>query len=276
MFGRLTIVTLATLIVMSCAPFRDSPFSDTLLRDDRNLNSVNMQKLGDIEADGVIRIAVMADSHGNYNDLDKAIADVNRTAGVDFVVHLGDLSNSSYNYEYDQFLAQYAGLSAPRFMVIGNHDALGAGPSLFRKAFGPSNYQFESAHVRFVFWNSVGLENPEDFDLSWLVEAVSSSSKPVLVFTHVPLDDPERFHGATLDQLMAVREDPKVLAVLNGHNHVYQLRTSTTGTQLLTNPRVENGDWVLFEIKTDGFHIKDNKATGATWVGFKTSSSFSL
>ncbi|MGE0526844.1 MAG: metallophosphoesterase [Bdellovibrionales bacterium] len=266
---RLILSLFAATALMSCAPFRDSPFSDTLMRDDRNLNVVNMARIANIEEDGAIRIAILSDSHGNYEDLDLAIAQINATSRIDFAVHLGDLTNSSYNYEYDQFLAGYARLRPPRLTLIGNHDALGAGPSLFAKAFGPANYCFESQHVRFIFWHSVGMEDPDGFSVQWLANAVENSTKAVVIFSHVPLDDDERFHGAIRDQLIAVRDNEKVQAVLNGHNHEFALSASTHGTHLMTSPRVEFGEWVLFEIKVDGLHIQPSAAKDAIWVSFK-------
>lgn len=226
-----------------------------------------MTYIKDVESDQVIRIAVLGDSHGNYDDLEEAIRAINATAVVDFAVHVGDFTNSSYNFEYDQFLASYAKLRVPRFMVIGNHDAIGAGPSLFRKAFGPSNYYFESEHVRFVFWNSVGLENPEEFDVDWLVDVVTNSAKPVILFSHIPLYDQERFHGKTAETLFYILGHPKLQAAVNGHNHVYKL--ATDGTRLLQTPRTEGGKWVLLEIKPDGFHISESQNETSTWVGFK-------
>ncbi len=265
------ILTVATLgLMISCVPFRDSPFSDTLLRGDRNLNFLYMQSVGDVEEDEIIRIAVIADSHGNYTDLDKVIGEVNATPGLDFVVHLGDFTNSSYNYEYDQFLAQYAEINRPHFMVLGNHDALGAGPSLFKKAFGPSNYFFESEHFRFIFWNSTNWESGDAFDPEWLKRTVADSQKAVLIFTHIPLEDEERFEGPLREGLLSARDNPHVAAVFNGHNHVYWLREGIT--PLVQVPRSEDGKWLLFEIKPDGLYLKPKpSATGETWLGFKPS-----
>lgn len=122
-FFQLALGGLLFVMASSCVPFRDSPFSDTLLRDESDLNSVNMNKVGGLEEDQVLRIAVMGDSHGNYKDLDRTIAAINEVHDVDFTVHLGDLTNSSYNFEYDQFLSSYAKLHTTKFMVIGNPPA---------------------------------------------------------------------------------------------------------------------------------------------------------
>lgn len=269
LFGAGTILYVIFLLI-GCVPLRDSPFSDSLMRDERDLNTKSMARLNEIESDGVVRIAVFSDTHENYRGLDEIVHEINATSGIDFIANLGDSTNSSYNMEYDQFLAANAGFNRPTLTVIGNHDALGAGPSLFRKAFGPANFAFESEHVRFVFWHSANIEDPEGFDPTWLIAQVETSNKPVIVFTHIPLDDPERFTGALGERLEVLLSSPKLFAVLNGHNHSYQFNKQS-GTLLLQSPRVEHAQWLLFEIKVDGFHITRKDTGGAQWAAFKPS-----
>lgn len=84
-------------------------------------------------------------------DLDQAIFRINQTTALDFVVNLGDMTNSAYNFEYNQFLDSIHPLRYPLLSVLGNHDSIGAGPSLFRKIFGDSNFWFESTSRRYSF-----------------------------------------------------------------------------------------------------------------------------
>lgn len=259
----------AALALTGCLALRDSPYSDSLERPERDLNTSNLQKIGSIEEDGVVRIAVFTDAHQNYGDLDRVIGEVNATAGVDFSVNLGDITNSSYNAEYDRYLESATHLDRPFLTLIGNHDSIGAGPALFRKAFGPSNYTFESEHVRFVFWNSISWENEADFDPDWLIDTVAASTKPAVIFTHIPLDDQERFDDALRARFAEMAASNRVIAVLNGHNHVYQY-VNTAGTVFLQAPRVEETKWLLFEVRTDGMHIKDNQKGEVQWAAFKS------
>lgn len=243
------------LVTSSCAPFVDSPFSDQLLRPDRNLNQSSIAGLNDIESDGVIRMAVFADPHQNYKDLDEVMYDMNQTPEVDFVAGLGDFTNSGYNLEYDQFLTALDFIKKPKIMAIGNHDAIGAGLDLFHKAFGPSNFFFESNGRRFIFFNGNNWENPDDFSPDWLKSTVASSTKPILIFSHVSLLDEERFKGNVATALASVVNDPKVQLVLNGHNHVYQLTTSGS-TILLQVGRTQGHHWVILEIQGTNICIK--------------------
>lgn len=247
--------TLALVFIISCAPFQDSPFSDQLLRPERNLNLVNQDRLGDMDADGVLRIAVFADSHQNYEDLDRVINAINLQLDVDFVANLGDFTNTAYNIEYNQFLDSYVRIWSPAFTVIGNHDAIGAGPSLFKKAFGPGNFWFESNDKRFIFFHSANWEDPDDFHPEWLKEAVDSSAKKVIIFAHVSLRDPERFLGQVAQLFDSVIKDSKVQLALNGHNHVFRLGMDN-GTVMLQSPRVSGVRWLLLEIQGNNLTIK--------------------
>lgn len=241
-------------VIPSCAPFRDSPYSDNLLRQERNLNSLALRKLGSIEADGKIRFAVITDSHQNYKSLDDVIYKINQTPDLDFVVHLGDFTNSSYNFEYDQFLDSYITLKAPAFAVTGNHDAIGAGVSLFRKVFGLSNFFFESPSKRFIFFNTANLENPKGFNPGWLRSVVNNSSKPVIIFSHIELRDSERYFKQDAQYFDEVIKDARTQLIFNGHNHVYRLSIDSD-TVLLQAPRVETG-WMLIEIQGNQLQMK--------------------
>jgi predicted phosphodiesterase len=269
---RLTLTLSFLFSWTRCAEFRDSPFSDTLQRGERNLNAVNLNRMSgvDVEADGVIRIAVIADSHGNYDDLEHVIKEINAQPAVDFVVNLGDFTNSGYNFEYDQFLNSLSKLGYPNFTVMGNHDVIGAGDYLFAKAFGSSNFYFESNNYRFLFWNSINLEIPDAFNPEWMSATVRQSAKPVVLFTHVSLDDEERFRGFELRTLKASITDRKLYAVLHGHKHNYHAGLQA-GTLILKVPRVEGGRWIMFEIHPKGFHFTRMESGEDNWVTFKPS-----
>jgi predicted phosphodiesterase len=255
LFLSLLAATGVMAVYTACAPFMDSPFSDQVLTTERNMNARAFDRLGDIESDGKIRIAMISDIHQNYVDFDQVLYDINQTTHIDFVANLGDFSNSGYNLEYDQFVDSYHTFRAPAFTVIGNHDSLGSGPQIFEKVLGPVNFYFESATYRFVFFNSANLENPEQFAPTWLKSTVDASTKPVLIFTHCSLQDPERFTGATATLLNSVLQDGKVKLVLNGHNHVYSLGADPSGTVLLQIARVQGNNWVLLEITGSSLSI---------------------
>lgn len=265
----IALLPLILIALPGCLNFIDSPFSDTLQHGERDLNDININRLGDMDADGKLRIAVFADSHENYKSLDRVIGEINNTPDVDFVANLGDVTNMAYNMEYDRFLDSYLNIRWPVFTVIGNHDSIGQGPSLFRKAFGPSNFYFESNDYRFIFWNSINIEHEKDFDPAWLVQTVQSSTKPVFIFSHVPFDDQERFHGTLRNELVSLVTGSHVAVSLNGHNHVYDFRTDS-GTVIVQCARTEGDRWLLLDITSGGMEITRMRTGEQQWAAFKT------
>lgn len=238
------------LFITTCAPFKDSPFSEKVLTDARDLNSLALSELGDVEGDGEFKIALFADSHSNHRDLDKVIYQINQAANVDFVVNLGDFTDSGYNFEYDRFVDSLEVLLRPNFTVIGNHDAVGAGPIIFKKIFGPSNFWFETATARFIFFHSANLEDPEHFVSQWLLDAVAGSAKNVFIFSHISLFDPERFPQG-FDEIL---QNPLLKMLVYGHKHVYEQLT-VSGTVLLQVPRVQRQQWLIARITGNNLEI---------------------
>ncbi len=251
---KLSLYLTLYILLSSCAPFVDSPFSDALLRPERNLNSMNVGRIGGVVDDGKIRLAIFADPHQNYKAIDKVTFGINENEPFDFTAGLGDYTNSAYNLEYDSFIEAISRLHGLSVMAIGNHDTIGAGPELFKKAFGSLNMYFDRGDYRFIFFNSNNLESPENFDSNWLKEAATDSSAPnnVLIFTHTPLRDPERFHDQDAANMDAVMTNSKVKVVFNGHNHVYMLGTDN-GTITLQCGRSDGeygAHWLIVTIDT--------------------------
>lgn len=239
---KLGALFLSTLLT-GCFSFRDSPFSDQLFSPERNLNVVNQQALS-INRKSRLRVAVIADSHQNYRDLDSTIHTINREPDIDFAVILGDFTNSGYNIEYDRYLESHRIFRLPVFVILGNHDAIGAGISLFKKVFGPYNFSIENEYYKFIFFNSNNLESPENFSPEWLIQEVRSTEKEVYIFTHISLTDGDRFSSRDFAEVL---DASRVQMVISGHNHIFRIDEELSVLQLHV-PRVEGNNYLIFEI----------------------------
>ena len=266
---RLVITCLLIFIAIRCAPLRDSPYSSSLRRDERNLNLRNTEALSDIDADNQLVIAVFADSHQNYQDLRNTITHINRTVNIDFVANLGDFTNQGSNMEYDHFAKYYEELRKPKFTAIGNHDAIGAGFFLFDKMFGPSDYYFESTSHRFIFFNSNNWETPLKFNSLWLRDTVSASTKPVIIFSHISLTDSERFNNADGELFKEILLNSKVRLAVHGHLHNYSTYT-VSNTQIIQAPRIEGFGWMLLEIQGNDLFVSLPKTGQREWFTLKS------
>lgn len=247
----LSVFILIFIFFNSCFPLNDSPFSDQLRRPERNINLTALSDLNIIEQDALINIAIFSDSHQNYEELAHLTRALNKETQLDFVAGLGDFTNSAYNFEYDIFLDHISSLRHPTLNVIGNHDSIGAGPELYKKAFGPVNFYFDSKNFRFIFFNSNNLENPDDFHPQWLKDRVNETTKNVLIFTHIDLRDKERFKGQDVLVFSSIIESPNVKAVFNGHGHTY-IANLDRGTIMIQCSRVKSPEgthWLKVSIQ---------------------------
>lgn len=239
-----------TCYLISCSPFIESPYSDEMLRPERNLNIKNLNKLTSMEADGLIKFSVFTDSHHNYRELDKVVYAHLGIDDLDFSVCLGDMTNTAYNFEYDEFLDAVKSLRVPGIFAMGNHDAVGAGVELYRKIFGAANFFFESPSFRFIVFNSNNWEDPSGFDPQWLRQTVVNSSKDVILFTHIPLNDSERYKEEVAQTFNDVMNHSRVKAVFNGHKHTYifEERGGTVFTQAGRVQGSQGPHWLTVEV----------------------------
>ena len=260
---------LLVFLFISCAPYASSPFSDSIQSDERNLNGDNLKKIKneDIEEDGKIRIAVFSDTHQNYVYLNEAINDINRTTNIDFVVSLGDVTNSGYHFEYDIFTQHIQSISKPFLNLLGNHDALGAGVKIYNKIFGNFNFYIETETQRFIFFHNNDLEDPKGFDPNWLKDRVEETPKKIVIFSHVHFEDSDRFRGDTRKMFDDIIQDQRVQVLFSGHNHVYKLSLHGE-THLIQIPRIQGGHWILLEFEGNRLKVKRNDS-GSKWLDLK-------
>ena len=130
------VLIILTLSFSACQMRVDSPFSTEVKTDLRAHNSAVLSRLNTMTALNThIRVGIITDSHQDYDDLEPTIQKLN-AMDVDFVIHMGDFTNFGTNAEYDAFASIIQKLRHPYFIIIGNHDSIGAGHALYRKIFG--------------------------------------------------------------------------------------------------------------------------------------------
>ena len=152
----------------------------------------------------------ISDSHIGFNKaanqdvagtLRLAINKINaiHTATPDFMLHTGDITQSSKASEFDtaQQIIKETKVSET-FYVPGEHDTALDDGVLYRQRFGKGTvgngwYSFNHKGVHFIGLNNVlqidamGKLGPEQ--LSWLKQDLSSlsASTPIIIFAHIPL-----------------------------------------------------------------------------------------
>jgi 3',5'-cyclic AMP phosphodiesterase CpdA len=244
------------------------------------------------------RIALITDTHTNRatagNEatfkahFDTAIVDINK-AQVDCVVATGDLTNNGTDDQFTDFKQQATGLTAPIYVVPGNHDV---GATLtpgqkdgvsdervarFEAKFGPSFWVVKKAGVRIIGLNSSllgsGLQREKD-QWTFLEDQLSKPSKePTLVIEHYPpftktVDEPGGVYW-NIDteprmRLLNLLAKGGVKALLSGHLHK-PLANTWNGISLITSIPIAWGigggiGWTLITVNADGTVLAEQKA----------------
>ncbi len=200
-----------------CGDIKGSMYDDNTRSTMRNNNSKNMAALKDRDDGTELIFAMVSDSHQNLTDLSYVVKDINK-ARPNFVIHLGDFTDTAYALEFDLFIDTIKDLNMPFFMTIGNHDSLGYGMKLFERHFGSDNYAFVYKGLKFIVTNNV-MENKGGPAYEWIENEIAVSSVPVFLFQHIPPMNNEVFNPERLERNMKILRDPKVKAVFHGHDH---------------------------------------------------------
>lgn len=251
-FGRMiTIWVLAAFFFLLSGCGVDTPFGSETKTSLRNHNEDTLRELSakGTGKTGTIRIGLLADSHQNYKGLEEAIERLNRE-NLDFVIHLGDFTNIGLNVEFDAFLRTMWKLRHPYVVLIGNHDAIGAGIPMYRKIFGDFNSSFSYAGRKFVLYNSNSLEfeDVDGYDPDWAARELHSSTEPTYLFQHVNYDNKTHFTDDDIAAFEAVMtSSPDLRFVLNGHLHAGTHR-NLGSIRLATIPRSEGGQYAILEL----------------------------
>ena len=189
----------------------------------------------------------ISDSHMGFNKganpdvtgtLKKAIDKINRVpAGMkqpDFMIHTGDITQSSKASEFDTAVQVIKGAKTGEvFYVPGEHDFSLDDGELYKQRFGKGTlgngwYSYNHKGVHFVGLNNVvqvdAMGNLGADQLAWLKSDLAglSSSTPVVVFAHIPLWMVyEKWGWGTQDgaQALALLKRFGSVTVLNGHIH---------------------------------------------------------
>ncbi len=155
-------------------------------------------------------------------------------AAPDFLIHTGDITQSSKASEFDTAVQVIKGAKTGEvFYVPGEHDFSFDDGALYKQQFGKGTsgngwYSYNHKGVHFIGLNNVvqvdAMGNLGAEQLAWLKADLAglSSSTPIVVFAHIPLWMVyEKWGWGTSDgaQALALLKRFGSVTVLNGHIH---------------------------------------------------------
>lgn len=204
-------------------------------------------------------VAVLADSHDDYDALKSAVAHINADSSIAFVLMAGDFTQYGLLLEYQWFGNAMSALKVPYLAIIGNHDALANGAGIFRRLHGDLNFAFTFGGVRFVCANT----NRFDFDFAlpdwaWLEGELADAADSLRIFTvsHVaPFGD--QFDAASAAKWSALMVRYGVELSIHGHQHNWRLEeTYGDGIPYLVADNVGDRNYAKVIVTPAGFSVE--------------------
>tara|TARA_R110001592_G_scaffold237306_4_gene496177 strand:+ start:23831 stop:24637 length:807 start_codon:yes stop_codon:yes gene_type:complete len=223
---KISIIGFAILLLVSCNKFEYSNYQVNLDSKYENTNAKNIQKLP-LEYKDTITIAVIGDSQRFYESTSEIIKKINKTPGIDFVAHTGDLVDFGMQKEYEWMHDELSTLKAPIIAVVGNHDLIGNGGDVYQHMYGDFNFSFTLSGNKFIFINTNSREfnfNKNVPDIEWLDKELSDTAhyNNAIIICHVSHNNEDFNEELREEFVQSVKKYKKVLMSINGHLHNFE------------------------------------------------------
>ncbi len=218
---------LLTILFASCEGLFDTHPYDVDLHGEHNINATNIEKIKEICLNkDTLRFAVISDTHGWYTETSEEVSDINnRKDSVDFVIHLGDLTETGTTTEFKWARKYLSRLAVPYVALIGNHDFLGTGDQAYEWMFGKKDFSFIVGRVKFVGLNTNAMEYDRvvavpDFEFME-TEATTDTTEfdRTIMLMHAPPYSDQFNNNVSKAFGYYLKLFPNLMFCLYGHNH---------------------------------------------------------
>jgi 3',5'-cyclic AMP phosphodiesterase CpdA len=251
-----TIGVFAPAALAACLSYspHEVPFSG------RNLRAEKLAALESRPAPARLRFAVVGDVQGWYDDAWDAVRLLNGVEDLAFVVQAGDFTDLGRSHEFRQMGQVFEALAVPWFVVVGNHDLLGNGGTIFDELFGPRNTDFTYARTRFVLLDT----NSREYgfagavpDLAWLEQrlAPSPDHDRVVVLSHVAPWSSD-FDPGLRDAFVAQLGSARVALSIHAHEHSYAAQEHEGVPYFVADAVVNRTLLLVDELPSGGFDVR--------------------
>lgn len=247
---------------MGCVRFEYSPNQKFDKLTPQDVNEQNLRKLGNKPAGSKVKIAVSGDVQRKYFEAEEFVKYINTQPDIDFVILNGDIADFGLLMEFQWMNAIYAELNVPYICVIGNHDLVANGKSVYERFFGPLNFSFSYAGVKFICHDTNGREynfNGKVPDLNWLSEELKTveNGEYVVAFSHVPPKDADFDANLRKGYEALFDEKPGMLASVHSHQHSPDvIEYNQAGTPFIITNGVINRAFTMIEIENGQLHAE--------------------
>ncbi len=186
------------------------------------------------------RIADISDAHvGDGDSLDEwhHVVDAVNAQSPDVVLYTGDGADRGLPDQLDDFYLELARLTAPTFVVTGNHDMDNGGLDHFLLTIGPElDFAAHYGPLKLVGFsdgqdlddgNHIGTLSegggPDESQIEWLGDALYGDDPTVTMFHHPLYNGLFGTAGPERDELLRLVTRDSMRAVLVGHVHITEV-----------------------------------------------------
>ena len=156
---KLFCVFLASLSVLTGCDMIDYHPYDTRIKGRHNINAENIERIErQCAGQDTLRFALIGDTQREYDDTKDIVRTLNARHDLDFVIHVGDVSDFGATKEFEIERDIMEKLTMPYVVLIGNHDCIGTGPACFQYIFGDTDFSFNAGDTHFLCLNTNALE----------------------------------------------------------------------------------------------------------------------
>ncbi|RZK37517.1 MAG: metallophosphoesterase, partial [Pedobacter sp.] len=249
---------LPLLILLSCNADEYSPNQKFNRSTPVGVNDREIKRLAQKSAGSTVKIAVSGDTQRYYKESEEFVKYINSREDIDFVILNGDISDFGLLLEFYGIYKIYDRLNVPFISIVGNHDLVANGSDIYKRMFGPLNFTFNYAGIKFVCHDTNGREynfNESIPNLNWLAEnlKLDAGTDRIVAFSHVPPTDDDFDPKLSKPYQDLFNKTPGVLASLHSHQQGPEITRYKNGNGIpfITTNAIVNRAFTILTI-TDG------------------------
>ena len=246
------------LLCSGCDMFDYHPY-DGQITGETGINAKNIARIQEATAGKTtIKFVMMGDSQRYYDETEQFVHEINNRTDIDFVIHGGDMTDFGATEEFMWQRDIMNGLTIPYVALLGNHDCLGNGQSVFNTIFGEENFSFVAGNIKMVCLNTNALEFdyskpvPDFTFLEQELNAEIPAYEKTIVAMHVrPYSEQFNNNVAWVFQDV-IKRFPNLQFCLSAHEHRVQVDDLfNDGIVYYGCPNMDKRSYLVFTVTPD-------------------------
>ncbi len=257
-------ITVLSILTACSEAFEYSPYQVNVKSSEKGQTTRNLKRIAEIDQGSFkpFKIALFGDTHTFYDDFEDIVSKLNARDDFDFAIHLGDITSSAINREFQWYSDIINRMKKPVITIIGNHEYLSNGYYVFEEMYGPTNFTFVYNNCKFVIFDDIIWEkNVADPDFEWFDENLTNDNNytHVIPFSHIPPWDQQFSYGNELAFNYMLHENG-VEYSFHGHTHQYmderRYESVLGNVRYITTEAANDRGYLIVTVHKDSLQIE--------------------